>query len=254
MFVQIADTQLGFTSAKVNLTAETANFQKAVEHVNRLKPAFVVISGDLINLNHDPKQIRAFWEVARQIRPDVPLYLVSGNHDVAPAAAENIASYRKLFGKDYYSFNYQGSAFIVLNTSLIQCPESDQAIKKAQREWFEQELKSAKANKSNHIFVLTHHPWFRNNPDEADDYFNILLTDRKEYLSLMDRYGVDYALAGHLHAEASAKAGRLSMITTGAISKSLSKDPVGFRVFKVYKDEVDHTFYPLDQVPENIRL
>jgi len=70
----------------------------------------------------------------------------------------------------------------------------------------------------------------------------------------MQRYGVDYAIAGHYHREALARAGGLTIITTGALSKNFSADPVGFRVFKVYKDRVEHTYYPLDHVPERIAL
>lgn len=254
MFVQIADTQLGMSAGNKDMTQEIDNFEKAVEHINRLQPAFVVISGDLVNRTHDTKQIRAFWKIAKQIRPDIPLFLVSGNHDLASAKESDVQSYRKLFGKDYYSFTYERSAFIVLNSTVIQSAEGDPVIRKAQREWFEDQLAEARQKNPDHIFVLTHHPWFVNNPDEIDAYNNIPQAERKDYLALMDRYGVDYALAGHLHMEVLVEYGKLSMIATGPLSKSFSKTPEGFRIFKVYKDKVEHTYYSLDKVPDRIEM
>lgn len=254
MFIQIADPQIGFSTNNGDLQPDIDHFQKAVEDVNRLRPAFVVISGDMINSDHDLKQIRAFWRVVKQISSDIPVYLVSGNHDLAPATESDVQSYRKLFGKDYYSFSFGGSQFIVLDSSVIHYPESDPDIRQTQRSWFEEQLASARKANANHIFVLVHHPWFINNPDEADIYENIPLSERKDYLPLMERYGVDFSVAGHYHKEAFARAGGLSMITTGAVGRTLGKDPVGFRVFKVYKDRVEHKYYPLDQVPEKISL
>ena len=110
-FIQIADTQLGMTNGNHDMVPEIENFNKAVDHINRLKPAFVIISGDLINSDHNPKQIRAFWNIAHKISPDIPLYLMPGNHDIGKANEANINSYRKLFGKDYYSFSYKGDEF-----------------------------------------------------------------------------------------------------------------------------------------------
>lgn len=253
-FVQLADTQIGFTKGNEDLSPEINNFRKAVAQVNRLKPAFVIISGDLVNTAHDPKQIRAFWQVARDIDHSIPLYLVSGNHDVAPCSADDERSYIRLFGRSYYSFDYQGSSFIVLDSSVIHYPEADSGIREAQRAWFEDALISAGKSKPNHIFVLTHHPWFVTSPDETDTYDNIPLTQRRGYLSTMDRVGADYALAGHFHKEASAKSSTLNVIVTCAVSKGLGKDPEGFRIVKVYKDRVEHEFYALDKAPEKVTL
>ncbi|MEN6519839.1 MAG: metallophosphoesterase [Armatimonadota bacterium] len=254
MFIQIADPQLGFSEKDKNVTQEVKNFEKAVKHINQLQPAFVVISGDLVNRKHDAEQINAFWKVAKKIRPEIPLFLVSGNHDLAPATESDVQSYRKMFGTDYYSFTYGGSTFLVLDSSVIHYTEGDQVIRKAQRGWFESQLAEARKNNADHIFVLTHHPWFINNPDEVDANDNIPLAERKDYLSLMSTYGVDYALAGHLHMEVFGQYGKLSLITTGPLSKSFTRTPVGFRVFKVYKDKVEHEYYPLDKVPEHIEV
>lgn len=238
------------TNANRDMVPEIENFSKAVDQINLMKPDFVIISGDLINADHSPKQIRAFWNIAHKINPDIPLYLVPGNHDIGKANEANINSYRKLFGKDYYSFSHKGSEFIVLNSCLIHDADSDVNMRKEQRKWFESELQAAQKKNPNHIFVCLHHPWFHDNPDEKDDYSNIPTSERKEYLDMMKSSGVEFALAGHLHKESIIKDGSLSMITTSSLGKALGQTPVGFRVFRVYKDHVEHTYYPLDRVLE----
>jgi len=249
-FVQLADTQLGFTNSNRDMDPEIRNFTKAVDYINRLKPAFVLISGDMVSTAHDTKQIRAFWRVAKGIRSDVPLYLVPGNHDLGPTKAEDIRSYCRLFGDDHYSFSYNGTEFIILNACLICDAGADSEMRTVQRKWFEERLSAARNNKAQHIFVCTHQSWFISSPDEADGYQNIPLAQRRDYLKLMDRFGVDFALAGHFHQNAVVHSGALEMITTAPLSLAFGNDSVGFRVFHVYKDHVKHDYYPIDQAPD----
>jgi serine/threonine-protein phosphatase CPPED1 len=253
-FVQIADTQLGFTTGNKDLTVEIDHFKQAVAHINRLKPAFVIVSGDMTHATHDPKQIREFWKIAREISPSIPLHLVPGNHDVGKATAEDIRSYEKLFGEDHYGFSVNGTSFIVLDSCLLR-DGADTTLRDAQRKWFESELTAAEASKAAHIFVCTHHPFFLTKPDEADKYQNVPLAQRTDYLDLMTRCGVDYAISGHLHHDQTAKYNGLTLTTCEPLSKSVAKPPVvGFRIWRVYKDRIETQFYPLDKVPESLKL
>lgn len=254
-FVQLADTQLGFTAGGNDMKVEIDHFKQAVAHINRLKPAFVIISGDLTNAAHSPIQIRAFWNVAHEINPAVPLRLVPGNHDVTntPAAAD-IRSYTRLFGDDHYSFSVNGAWFIVLDSCLLR-DGADTALRDGQRKWFETELAAARAANATHIFVCTHHPWFLSDPKEADRYQNVPLAVRQDYLDLMNKYGVDYAISGHLHYDLTARDRGLTLTSCGPISKSVAKPPVvGLRIWKVYPDRVESRFYALDDVPDQVRL
>ena len=253
-FVQIADTQLGFTTQNKDLGPDIANFEKAVDNINRLKPAFVVISGDMTNAANDPAQISAFHSVVKKIRKGIGVFLVAGNHDMYTATKEDIANYQKSYGKDYYSFNCRGSKFIVLDSLLLWHKTADPIARTAQRVWFEEQLNSAKNKRSHHIFVFTHHPWFLEKPDEADAYWTVPLTYRNDYLSLMEKYGVDFAVAGHYHREALGYAGKLTMTTTAPMAVPMGPEPVGFKVFKVYKDHVEFQYYGLAQIPEKIEL
>lgn len=254
-FVQLADPQLGFTTGNKDMTVEIDHLKQAVADINRLKPAFVLISGDMTHATHDPKQIREFWKVAHEIAPSIPLHFVAGNHDVgqAPTAAD-IRSYQKLFGDDHYSFSISGTRFIVLDTPLIG-KGTDDGLRDVQRKWFESELEGAETAKATHIFVCTHQPWFLKDPNEPDKYQNVPLAVRQDYLDLMDKYGVEYNISGHLHYDLTATDRKLTEISCGPISKSVAKPPVvGLRIWKVYPDRIQTDFYALDNVPEKVTL
>ena len=72
-FVQLADPQLGMLHRDASWREELAMLSLAVEHVNRLKPRFVVVSGDLINGFPGepaiPDQVEAFGWALGDERP-----------------------------------------------------------------------------------------------------------------------------------------------------------------------------------------
>ena len=135
-FLQMADTQLGFVETcyenrlpirvapdlapEAQLPAEgfeveLALLNKAVDEINRLRPAFAVVCGDMINAypaamgkqdgDKRAAQLGAFKAACGRVHPSVPLVCVCGNHDVGdrPNAA-SIAQYRGEFGDDYFTF------------------------------------------------------------------------------------------------------------------------------------------------------
>src|SRR5581483_11541608 len=112
--------------------------------VNRWKPAFVVITGDLINEAGNAAQAAEFHRIAGKLDKSVKLCLVAGNHDVKnEATPESLAYYREHFGPDYYSFRSGEIAGIVLNSNLEKATKNvpDEAAK--MEKWFEAELKKA---------------------------------------------------------------------------------------------------------------
>lgn len=262
-FVQLADTQLGFTNANKDMDPEIANFTRAVKDINRLKPAFVLLCGDTINKTHDIPQVRAFWRIAREIDKSIPLYILPGNHDVTNSpTASDIRFFERVYGPDHYSFSVNSSQFIVLNSPLMsKAADSDLGV--AQLKWFESELKAAKLKNPSHIFVCQHQPWFLKTPDEADKYQNVPLVYRKIYLDLMNQYGVKYSLSGHLHYDLTARDRNLNIVSCGPVSREL-RGPlaattdvplkVGYRIWKVYPDRVETQFYTLGKVPEKVRF
>src|SRR5438132_11555488 len=53
VFIQMSDPQFGMYTKDQDFIHETANFEFAIAAANRVKPAFVVITGDLVNKDGD---------------------------------------------------------------------------------------------------------------------------------------------------------------------------------------------------------
>ena len=117
-FIQMSDPQFGMYTKDADFAHETANFEFAIATANRLKPAFVVVTGDLINKAATRRRRRSTI-ASRQADPKIKLYSVPGNHDVGnEPTAESLALYRERYGADYYSFRSGDIAGIVLNSNL----------------------------------------------------------------------------------------------------------------------------------------
>src|SRR5262245_9461807 len=67
MFIQFSDTQFGFSNNDLDFIQDTANAEFAVATVNRLKPAFVVVTGDLVNKPSDPAQIAEYKRIMAKV-------------------------------------------------------------------------------------------------------------------------------------------------------------------------------------------
>lgn len=253
-FFQMSDPQFGMFTDNHGFEKETQNFEKAIEAANRLHPSFVIVCGDLVNRTGDTAQIAEYKRIAAKLDPSITLYNVAGNHDVGNApTASSLADYRKNFGPDYYTFQ-QGNLYgIVLNSSLVF--DSSKAPKEAAKQdaWLHATLEGTRKLKNKNIAVFEHIPWFINQPDEKNGYFNIPIETRKAYIDLLKKYGVKYVFAGHLHKNATGTDGNLTIVTTGPIGKPLGTDSSGFRIVTVNGHEFNYPYYSLDSIPDRIQ-
>jgi 3',5'-cyclic AMP phosphodiesterase CpdA len=228
---------------------ETAMVTQAVAAINRLNPAFVVITGDLVHKEGDVEQIGELKRLISQIKKTIPVYMVPGNHDVGASAPDELmALYRTNFGNDRFSVSHKNTTLIGINSQVIWAKRD--SAENEQYQWIEKELQ--KANTSQFRFVFAHHPLFLQNPGEEDVYQNIPGEYRNKYIDLFDKYHVQYMFVGHLHRNHAVNAGNLSIIVTNSVSVSHSSEPPGFRVITVYPDKVEHVYYPLETLPAQI--
>lgn len=251
-FIQMSDPQFGMFTSNADFAQETINYEKAIAAANKLKPAFVVITGDLVHKPGDPAQIAEMKRISAKIDPSIPLRLLSGNHDVenVPTAA-SLAFYRKEIGTDYYSWDFGGCHFIGINSTILMRPDVPEELDR-QMAWIKQDLTAAAATGPQHTMLFGHHPLFITRVEEAETGNSIPVVRRKALLDLLTSNRAMFMFAGHLHRNAGGKAGDFQMTTTGAVGKPLGTDPSGFRVIKVYEDRVEHDYIPLDKVPEKI--
>jgi serine/threonine-protein phosphatase CPPED1 len=254
-FIQLADPQFGMYAANKDVEKEAALFGRAIDHANRLHPAFVVVCGDLVNNPGDYGQAVEFLRAAERLAPSIPLHLVSGNHDVGNTPTpDSLSRYRQWFGPDWYAFYHGGCRFVVIDTTLIHDPSRAPAEFAAQETWLNRELSAPQPPRPVHTSLFQHHPWFNQSPDEPDAYENLPRASRGRYLDWLARAHVTAVFAGHRHRNSAVRYDGFEIVASGPVGKPLGKDPSGLRIVEVYKDRIVHHYYSLDAVPERVSL
>ncbi|MEO8371246.1 MAG: metallophosphoesterase [Candidatus Solibacter sp.] len=249
-FIQMSDPQFGMYTADKDFAQETANFEFAIATANRLKPAFVVITGDLVNKAGDAAMIAEYKRISAKLDPKIKLFSVPGNHDVGnEPTRESLAAYRANIGPDYYSFHIGDIAGIVLNSNLEKGAEKvpDEAAK--MEAWFRAELERLKLSGVKNIILFQHISLFLKSPEEADEYSNVPKPVRDRYLHLLHEYGVQQVFAGHYHRNEYGKDGDLEMITSGPVGKPLGGAKSGIRIVTVKDGAVTHKYHDLADLP-----
>ena len=232
---------------------ETVLYEKAISAVNRLNPAFVIVSGDMVHDKDDANQLAELWRITGQLRSDIPVHWAPGNRDVGSVpTAQTLARYRERFGKDDYSFEYGGTSFIVLNSSV--CFDDSQVPQEWERlvAFLRSSLRGARAKGSAHIVVFTHHPLYDRHPEEEDSWAVIPRGKRKVLLDLFEGHGVSAVFSGHWHRCHQVRHNGMQMVTTGAVGYPLGDDPSGLRIIKVFPDRIEHQYYGLDDLPGTV--
>src|SRR3954468_13558920 len=154
-FLHLSDPQFGMYTKNASFEHETVNFEFAIATANRLKPAFVVITGDLINEASNSAQAAEYKRITAKLDPKIRLFSVAGNHDVGnEPTKESLARYRERNGPDYYSFRIGDIAGIVLNSNLEKGTKNVPEEAAKMESWFRSELEKAKGAK--HVIVFQH--------------------------------------------------------------------------------------------------
>lgn len=138
------------------------------------------------------EQTADLQRVLAGVDSDIPLVLVSGNHDVGNTPTpETVAEFQQTWGDDYFSFWVGGVLFLVLNSQFWYDASRCPALKQAQDQWLDQQLSVAGQRKCQHAIVFQHIPLFLRSIDEGDDYFNLTQSVRKEVADKLTGAGSD---------------------------------------------------------------
>lgn len=164
-FVHASDTHISEQSA-----ARTRLLRRVVDSI---RPAFLLITGDLVRdaLRVPEAEAAGYFAVfQRETSPlTVPLWTSPGNHDtfgierhrslVSPQhPLYGRAMYRHLLGPDYYSFTYGGIHFVSLNTVDIDDLWYYGHVDSTQVEWLRRDL--AMVPDSVPVVTFNHIPFF----------------------------------------------------------------------------------------------
>lgn len=174
---------------------QCATYKRILEEINKIKPAFVVNTGDVIYGSRDRQrfqdQYRDYLETTKSLL-EAKVYLTLGNHEIL-GYKPNQEFFEKELGGLYYSFDWAGSHFIVLNTEIIG---EESRITGKQLEWLKQDLYTSRS--ARHKFIFLHRPLYPvdghkgkcldSNPKERDELHSLFVRSR-----------VTAVFAGHEH-------------------------------------------------------
>ena len=277
-FIQMADPQFGMFERMSQLTAEevaerqargmnirlapepitgfadeTRLYTAAIGIANRLKPAFVVVCGDLVNDYTDQAQIDELNRVTATLDADVPIHFVSGNHDVGEAPTpDSLDLYRERFGADNYSFDHAGTHFAVINSSVAFEPANVPAEWDRLAQFMVDDFSTARRRGAERIILFTHHPLFLADRT-ADDRMWTIPGDRRELiLSILQDYDASAVFAGHLHKNEYTEHEGITLVTSGAVGYPLGDALSGLRIVQVAEDAIRHRYYGMDAAPDTM--
>jgi 3',5'-cyclic AMP phosphodiesterase CpdA len=253
-FIQLTDPQLGMIRENQAWGDEIRLVRRAVERINRLKPRFVAVTGDMTNSGPGSplyqRQVRDYWKALADLDPSIPLLHVPGNHDLGNTpSVKSLKAYRGAFGDDYYRFWVGGVLCLALDTSLLGYPADAPGDAAAQEAWLSRALKEARVAHPARLLVFQHYPVYLKDLAEDDSYH---VVPKARRVRLMDQFraaGVNAIFTGHLHHNLEARAGDMEMVSSSALGKPLGSDPSGLRIVEVYRDHLTSHFYGLDDVP-----
>ena len=252
-FIQLSDPQFGMYTADSSFLQETANLELAVATANRLRPAFVIVTGDLVNQAANRDQIAEYMRIMARLDRTIPLHNVPGNHDVEnEPTPETIEAYRKRFGPDHYTFRSGDLVGIVLNSSLIHSPDKAPELFAEQERWLRAELEKTRRDRARHVVIFQHHPWYVDTVDEPDAYFNIPRARRTRYLALFREFGVHTLISGHYHRAIVARDTSFQMVVSGPVGKPLGDGKSGLAVVNVTDAGIGHRYYDFGDLPNRV--
>jgi predicted MPP superfamily phosphohydrolase len=206
-FAYISDSHL-FARGMTHRFAKS--LVKAVEDINALdpQPDFVLFGGDLAQLGRKEE-----LELGRQILKDVraPLRMMVGEHDWYYDMGDE---WRRMFGRDYYTFEHKGVQFVVLNSvvekdfwtakgyspaermaivsGLDDGRQSPFEVGEEQRDWLARKLKRVPKQKP--LVVFSHSPLYK-----LYKPWNFWTDDAEQVQAILSPFESVSVIHGHTH-------------------------------------------------------
>jgi hypothetical protein len=209
-FIHITDFHVGDPRGFTESIRETLGYKsikRCIHEINLLHPDFVIISGDLVfgqlYWKEYSKEYPKCYEMLQMF--DVPTYTAPGNHDGYKRPFEDgLEFWQHYFGPLYYSFDYGDYHFTAINSyDFSAIPRLSfsffvfswgGSIRDKQLQWIEHDLATHDPTLS---FMFLHHNPLWDTKNEG--FLRLKYKNREALLSLIDQYGVDMVLAGHVH-------------------------------------------------------
>ncbi len=237
-FVQITDIHLDA------IEEHKVFFEKAIREINKINPAFVIATGDLVleaeraTISQAKEWYDIYSDSIKNL--DVPVFNMVGNHDVvgihykkdiSTEPGYNKEMYRDYFGPAYYSFDWSSYHCVVLDPNEFLDGNQFYKIPDYQVEWLRENL-SYREGKP--LLVFFHEP-------------TISWEERTEVLNLLNQHTTKM-FSGHWHMDILIDSQGISEQVTGALcgewwrGDCMDGSPCGYRLIQVDEENIS-SFY-----------
>jgi Icc protein len=250
-------------------------FMQAIDTVNKLNPDFVITGGDLVMDAMDVSYGRAdslyslYIDVAKGF--NMPVYNTIGNHEhfglyrrteVDTGFSEyGKRMFEKRIGPRYYSFDYKGWHFMILDAvGIREDREYKGLIDDKEIEWIKSDL--AKTGKNTPIALSVHIPFITAQTQLTEGSLaatpeDLIITNARDVLLLFWDYNLKLVLQGHLHfLEDIYINEQVHFITGGAVcgrwwrNKPETTPEEGFLLVRVNGEEITWDYIDYGWVPD----
>lgn len=248
------------------------------------KPAFVIITGDLVKdaLRVGEEEAKGYYQLYVQELEefDVPVYSVPGNHEIFgierhlslvskdhPLYGKKM--YRHFLGPNYYSFTYGGVHFIGLDSVDFDDLWYFGHIDQTQFNWLKKDLAAIPGNQTvvtfNHIPFISAAEMMYGYQEAGPaptlikhgekTVFRHIVSNAADVLAELRKYEFALALAGHNHLRESLSYEMEGIKTrfhqtaavVGPVSNAGMTMLSGVTLYRVHDGKIDDgTFFPLD--------
>lgn len=211
-FIHYTDTQNAYWNANVN--NEAAYGADTLAHAMEVAPDanFALHTGDFVEIAELEDEWVDNLDMSQEQNLHLPHAYTPGNHDeyTVHGGDLDLTAFNEhtnvpvtndaVSGGSYYSYDYNGAHFVVLNTNdnkeSEDNPESG-AIGQEQMDWAKEDIQTARDNGANWIVLAYHKPIYSASYHALQD--DDVQVTREEFAKLADELGVDIVLQGHDH-------------------------------------------------------
>ncbi len=185
VFVHITDPHVNASESGRFREEGLESLQRTLEAIRVVRPAFVIVTGDLTERADEASFLRYRATVDAL---GIPVYSVQGNHD----GGRNTEVFNRTVGPTHLAFDHEGCRFIGVN--FDRGPEA--------LDFLEAQLDDARKAGIAHVFTFAHYPLLApENPafSIAAGFASITGERATRYLDPARRYNVIAHFCGHLH-------------------------------------------------------
>jgi hypothetical protein len=252
-FCLMSDPHIGFDGypcIDVPSVDEIAIFAAGIEHVNQVRPDFVIILGDLVDWSCSGN-----WSNLRNLLKlfQVPVYTLVGNHDYywdnwwigyppllpPPVRCDPVALryyQRHINPCTRFSFDYGPLHAICLDSgddAILSAVEAfGSGLTDDDIRWLEDDLEGREGS-----FVFMHHPATRAGcTDEQRRQANTgcITSNRRQFMNLCSKHDVVAVFSGHEHMDEYWAEGGVDYYSTPSVARS--GDANGYRIVRLTAD------------------